>query len=1560
MPLKYESEVSKKFSALVHSRTTSHCSVCKETSMKPTRMRFWSLAVAICMLFSLNAQQSFAAQPLESSLDTQPAKSKSKVSLNDSTVNRYIVELKGEPTAYFAKRLRPSKDAFAKFDVSNPTIQNYTNQLVSKRNTALQQVEQVLGREPRIIDVFDMVFYGFAIDATEAEMRQIARLPQVVSYEIEPVYELLTDAGPKWIEADQIQDGSATGIYAATLLGANITPPVNTTLVGRGSFAFDETTGELFYSVAFNSAPTGVSLVDSTSNTTIATLNGASTSYIGDLVLNAAETALFLNGDVAVVATSNTYPSGAVSGKISGYKGENVVVGIIDSGINSQHPSFAEVGEDGYRHLNPYGQNNFRGVCNPSNTFYNPDFECNNKLVGAWTFAATAGVENPANGISSPEDEDGHGSHTASTVAGNVVNSATVGAFDFGRVSGVAPHANIIAYDVCGYIDANNQYSASCPGTALYNAIAQAILDGVDVINYSISGGDDPWTDPFEQRFLLARDYGIIVSASAGNSGPTEGTVAHVSPWVMSVAAATHDRAVQKTLFDITDGTSTLPTITGAGATEPLLTPTEIIDAATLGNTYCGPFTGAAATAIAGKIVLCERGGGFGRVEKSVNVDDAGAAGFILMNDILSGPSFISDAYVLPGILISYDDGITLRDWLASSTGTPQAQLSTTNIVPNSSTNADKLASFSSRGPAYNVYANMLKPDLAAPGVDIMAAVADSGGATPDFDLYSGTSMSAPHVAGAAALLRGLDWSLTPGEIQSALIMTANSSMINHDNVSGTTPLDRGNGRVQLVQAAFAGLVIDETFDNFVDSFDTDAATVSALNVPSMASTECVVSCSWERTFRNTYNVPVTWNFSAEASGLTANPSSFTIPANGYQTVEFTLDVSSAPIGEYVFNRAILSESTGSLPDTTLSVAALARASSVPAIQDIESKTNVVDADINVTAAVYSNAAVIVEGLAKADAQSLYLDNEEVTYYEVTVPADTVRFVVDIRESPSLDLDLYIYYDSDNNEIYDTLVCQSATVAVLEYCSLNNPPAGNYLVEVENYEASTPAATDLVYIQTAVVPATDNGNLTIGFPADNTTPSTITVEQAFNIPSSIAGDSWYGAYSVVDSSGPTPVELAHSLIDFHHIWGAPHSLELVAGDAQSASVGSAFGSALEFAVTDDVGNRIPNIDVSFSAPTSGASATLSAATAQTSNDSDRVASITATANTTPGSYQVTATAGALSATVNLTNLTGPLSTLTLVAGDPQATAVGDAFADALEVQASDSYGNPISGLTITFDAPSSGASAVLSSVTATTDISGTASVTATANNIAGSYVVTASNGTESVEFNLTNNPGAIASLELVAGDAQSTTVGTAFGDPLTVKALDSSGNPIANATIAFSAPNSGASATLSSTTATTDANGEASVTATANNIAGSYTVTASVGSESVEFNLTNTVGAVANLELVAGDAQSAEIGKAFATALTVKATDSYGNLVPNATITFSVPSTGASAVLSATTAVTGANGQASVTATANNTAGDYKVTASVGGVSVEFNLSNTPAPAGPEPLYSIYLPMITR
>ena len=206
--------------------------------------------------------------------------------------------------------------------------------------------------------------------------------------------------------------------------------------------------------------------------------------------------------------------SGAANGGVA-RRGEGVIVGVIDSGINRTHVSFSGTGIS-----NPLGS--FRGYC------VSTPAACNTKLIGLWDFVGSA-----AGNTTDPVDSDGHGTHTASTAVGN----------PFLSFSGVAPRANIIAYKACP--------GDTCTGSALLASIDQAVADGVDVINYSIgSGPDDPWrtitssaTDD-SKAFLAAREAGIVVAAAAGNDGPNPGTHNNPAnaPWVMGVAAASHDR----------------------------------------------------------------------------------------------------------------------------------------------------------------------------------------------------------------------------------------------------------------------------------------------------------------------------------------------------------------------------------------------------------------------------------------------------------------------------------------------------------------------------------------------------------------------------------------------------------------------------------------------------------------------------------------------------------------------------------------------------------------------------------------------------------------------------------------------------------------------------------------------------------------------------------------------------------------------------------------------------------------------------------------------------------
>jgi len=357
-----------------------------------------------------------------------------------------------------------------------------------------------------------------------------------------------------------------------------------------------------------------------------------------------------------------------------GAMGEGTIVGVIDTGINSDHPSFADVGGDGYDHTNPWGAGVYVGDC--AGAFSSL---CNDKLIGIHSYALITDIYDDAAifGATPPakngEDYNGHGSHTASTAGGNVlmnvpmldpefgveesdgVNST---GFAFSQISGVAPHANIVAYQICRPGNKGDTY-ASCPGVPILMAINDAITDGVDVINYSISGGGFPWNSNTELAYLAAQDAGIFVATSAGNSGPNPETSPKHAPWYTAVAASTHGRTVEfaKTIGDFTGGDTTVPTtINGSSATEGV-TATIVYagdfdnpnDAAGDDSAQC--LTGFPSGTFNGEIVVCDRGA-IARVQKAANVAAGGAGGYVLANLQDAASSVNNDVFIIPGSIL--------------------------------------------------------------------------------------------------------------------------------------------------------------------------------------------------------------------------------------------------------------------------------------------------------------------------------------------------------------------------------------------------------------------------------------------------------------------------------------------------------------------------------------------------------------------------------------------------------------------------------------------------------------------------------------------------------------------------------------------------------------------------------------------------------------------------------------------------------------------------------------------------------------------------------------------
>ncbi len=512
----------------------------------------------------------------------------------------------------------------------------------------------------------------------------------------------------------------------------------------------------------------------------------------------------------------------------NGLTGEDIVVGIIDSGIWPEHPSFADeptprFGDKGKRI--PYGPPpaSWTGTdCAFGNDAYNPldaDFECNNKLLAASFFVDGFAAASPLlpEEYLSARDQDGHGSHVGSTAAGNARVPAQIAGERLGRVSGMAPRARIAAYKICwnGSLPPDG-FQGGCFSSDAMRAIDQAVADGVDVINYSIGGASTAFGGPDDIAFLFAADAGVFVAAAQGNDGPapqTTGTPAGV-PWLTSVGAGQDDdvfnlgvevassAADVSGVYEAVEGPVSVP-VEQAG---PVMAPLVVVDDGTgaTGNQGCGPLVNGAA--IAGNIALVSRGA-CAFSTKILNAQAAGAAGVVVFNNAGDPISMGGDptGIALPAVMIGQTDGELLQATLLA--GESADAVLSADIRINK---ADSVAIFSSRGPNGGS-PDIIKPDVTAPGVDILAAQTPTpnDGQAPGelFQIISGTSMASPHVAGIGALLRQAHRDWTPEMIRSALMTTADPRMTRSFGDAQADPFDVGAGLVDVRRALEPGLV---------------------------------------------------------------------------------------------------------------------------------------------------------------------------------------------------------------------------------------------------------------------------------------------------------------------------------------------------------------------------------------------------------------------------------------------------------------------------------------------------------------------------------------------------------------------------------------------------------------------------------------------------------------------------------------------------------------------------------------------------------------------------------
>ncbi|KAG5021625.1 hypothetical protein AAZX31_07G042600 [Glycine max] len=530
--------------------------------------------------------------------------------------------------------------------------------------------------------------------------------------------------------------------------------------------------------------------------------------------------------------------------------GSDLVIGVIDTGIWPERQSFNDRG------LGPV-PSKWKGKCVAGENF--PASSCNRKLIGARWFSggyeATHGKMNETTEFRSPRDSDGHGTHTASIAAGRYVSQASTLGYAKGVAAGMAPKARLAVYKVC--------WSDGCYDSDILAAFDAAVSDGVDVASLSVGGVVVPYhLDVIAIGAFGAASAGVFVSASAGNGGPGGLTVTNVAPWVTTVGAGTLDRDFPANV-KLGNG-KIVPGISIYGG--PGLTPGRMYPIVYAG---VGQFGGGGGSGgvdgyssslclegsldpkfVKGKIVVCDRGIN-SRAAKGEEVKKNGGVGMILANGVFDGEGLVADCHVLPATAVGATGGDEIRSYIGNSrtpaTATIVFKGTRLGVRP-----APVVASFSARGPNPES-PEILKPDVIAPGLNILAAWPDhvgpsgvpSDGRRTEFNILSGTSMACPHVSGLAALLKAAhpDWS--PAAIRSALMTTAytvdnkGDPMLDESTGNVSSVFDYGAGHVHPVKAMNPGLVYDISTSDYVNFLCNSNYTTNTIHVITRRNADC-------------------------------------------------------------------------------------------------------------------------------------------------------------------------------------------------------------------------------------------------------------------------------------------------------------------------------------------------------------------------------------------------------------------------------------------------------------------------------------------------------------------------------------------------------------------------------------------------------------------------------------------------------------------------------------------------------------------------------------------------
>ncbi len=793
--------------------------------------------------------------------------------------------------------------------------------------------------------------------------------------------------------------------------------------------------------------------------------------------------------------------------------GKGVVVGVIDSGIWPENAAFAghrlqhrkHVGKKnpgpifvGHTHKTAFHKadgKNFHGLCQKGQRF--PASTCNSKVISARYYDDGFLQFTPRNQWSPAEfasarDGVGHGSHTSSTSAGDYGVKAKIYHQAVGRITGIAPAAKIATYKVL-WASAADPTEGTGATSDIMAGIDQAVSDGVDVINYSVgpTGGDTDIIDPIAVEFLNAAAAGVFIAAAAGNDGPTSATASNVSPWVTTAAASTWQNSDGTVVLG--NGKKILGVSFTADGTSGRLVYAKNVSRKPTGSdgataAECGTGTLSRAKAH-GTIVLCDRGTSL-FVQKLAEVKRVHAAG-VIIGDV-DQPDVVPLSSRLPSVSVHQAGRTTILAYIHRK-GAAHARLVLGNKTAHKSAPRPQVADFSSRGPS-QIDADVLKPDVAAPGVAVLAAVAPPSNAGLHFDFYDGTSMATPHIAGLAAWTLGKRPHLTPAVLRSMFMTTA------HDTVDASghkvrDAFSQGAGQVSPLKLADPGLVFPAGVHDWLAWLEGQGVNTNSgvagipgydLNEPSIQVSSLVSSVTLTRrvknisghreTYRASYAGGSRVAVSFKSKGSFHKTARYTIGAGKTRVIRIRL-ATAGGVGSFAsgFVSLVSSRHRVRIPveakPLALSVTPAVQGSGTSGSVEIDGKAG---ANGTVTSTVQGLlGATPAPGTVQGDGGTLA--NADVTPF--TVPTNTAVSRIDLdHKTGSNDLDLYLFANDgtafDPNT--DPLVAVSASGSPDEQI-LGDIPAGDYWVVVDGFDVAA-SGGDYTLTEWAV-PNTDAGNL---------------------------------------------------------------------------------------------------------------------------------------------------------------------------------------------------------------------------------------------------------------------------------------------------------------------------------------------------------------------------------------------------------------------------------------------------------------------------------------------------